>query len=120
MEKKNIDRKKLALALKEQGKSYKEIGEIFGISRQRAEQLCRQTEPARQTKWSRYREEWKELYETMTLEEIAEKYKAPVSSVRKQIKSAGVELRKRGAVKQEVCDMDSFAFCHCGDPGGLV
>lgn len=31
MENKNIYRKKLAIALKEQGKSYKEIGEIFGI-----------------------------------------------------------------------------------------
>ena len=42
----NIDRAKIAYEAREQGKAYKDIGKIFGLSRERARQLV--------CKWERY------------------------------------------------------------------
>lgn len=97
----DINKKAFILSEKEKGKSYREIGEALGISRQRAEQIARTNEPLKKTKWSSCREEWKELYKTHSITEIAEKFKTAPEVVRKNLKAVGVELRKSGPVAKE-------------------
>ena len=97
----DINKKAFVLSEKEKGKSYREIGEALGISRQRAEQIARTSEPLKKTKWSSCREEWIELYKTTSSTEIARRFKTSEKVVLAQLKKVGVTLRKSGPVAKE-------------------
>ena len=92
------NKKAFVLQKKKDKMTYKAIGELLGITKQRAEAIARNTGPLQSTKWSDYSGEWKDMYNNMqmSIPEIAKRYNAGITTVRHQLQKAGVKFRPAG------------------------